>query len=162
MYDARSLANAVLERAWDVGRELTNLDLQKIVYFMHGHFLVEYGEPLIKTEFEAWDYGPVQSTLYHALKRYGREPVEEPIIGFDPVRRQPRALPLVEDPRAIDVLDRHLENYMHLPASVLVDITHGPGTPWTTTREDSENAINIGMKISDSRIRERFEGLVQA
>ena len=162
MYDARSVANAVLERAWDVGRELTNLDLQKIVYFMHGHVLIEHGVPLVKTEFEAWDYGPVQSTLYHALKRYQREPVEEPILGFDPVLRESKALPLVTDPRAIDVLDRFLDRYMHLPASVLVDITHRPGTPWSTTREESRNAINIGMKISDSLIQKQFEGLVQA
>lgn len=55
MHDARAVANHVLSRAWEMGFEVSQIDIQKICYFLHGHHLVEHGTPLIKTEFEAWE-----------------------------------------------------------------------------------------------------------
>ena len=54
------------------GWEISNLRLQKVLYFAHMfHLGTENGEPLIDEGFEAWDYGPVAPRLYNRVKRYG-------------------------------------------------------------------------------------------
>jgi uncharacterized phage-associated protein len=159
MNDARVIANAVLDRAERSGRPLTNLDLQKIVYFLHGHFLRKYGRPLVEPEFEAWPYGPVHRTLYDSFKSYNDTPIEGRADAFDPVRRQRRELPELSDPEALEIIHEYLHLYLHMPTHLLVSTTHQPGTPWHETIERAKEHLNFGMKISDALILERFEGV---
>lgn len=65
------------------GWKLSNLELQKILYLSHMIWLGRHeGKiPLIKEYFEAWDYGPVVPTLYHAAKVFGSSPVRNVFHG---------------------------------------------------------------------------------
>jgi uncharacterized phage-associated protein len=159
MDDVRVIANAVLDRAEGSGRPLTNLDLQKIVYFLHGHFLRKHGRPLVEPEFEAWPYGPVHRTLYDAFKSYNDTPIEGRADAFDPVRRQRRQLPELNDPEVLKVIEEFLHLYLHMPTHLLVSTTHQSGTPWHETIERAKEHLNFGMRISDALILERFEGV---
>jgi len=58
-FDPRSIANFMLDEADRVGVGITNLALQKLLYFAHGIFLNETKGPLVSGYFEAWQYGPV-------------------------------------------------------------------------------------------------------
>ena len=58
-YDGRAVANFVLDFCDQHQRGITNLSLQKIVYFCHVWSLIEFDRPLVKQRFEAWQYGPV-------------------------------------------------------------------------------------------------------
>lgn len=60
----------------DAGDSLTNLKLQKLVYYAQGFHLALYDEPLFPERIEAWKHGPVIPELYHALKQFGAEPVK--------------------------------------------------------------------------------------
>mgnify|MGYP001005556689 CR=1 FL=1 len=51
--------------------ELTNLELQKILYIAHVAHLGSLDRPLIEEPFEAWDFGPVIANLYHYIKGFG-------------------------------------------------------------------------------------------
>lgn len=53
------------------GWTLAHLDIQKLIYLANMFHIGQHGYPLIKEKFEAWDYAPVQSELYHHLKLYG-------------------------------------------------------------------------------------------
>lgn len=64
------------------GWQMTNLRLQKILYFAHMYFLGIYKRPLIKEEFEAWDYGPVELQLYRHVKMYGKESIGKSAFTF--------------------------------------------------------------------------------
>jgi uncharacterized phage-associated protein len=156
--DIRIVANAVLDRAQAAAWPLTNLDLQKIVYFLHGHFLRKHGRPLVEPEFEAWPYGPVHRTLYDAFKSYNDTPIEGRAEAFDPVRRQRRQLPDLNDVEALQIINEFLPHYLHMPTHMLVGMTHQGGTPWSETVERAKEHLNFGMKISDALILERFEG----
>jgi uncharacterized phage-associated protein len=68
MYDVRDITNFVLDSADKRGVAITNLSLQKLLYFIHGWFYSIYDEPLIKNKFEAWQYGPVQRVIYDQFK----------------------------------------------------------------------------------------------
>lgn len=158
MFDPRVIANEVLARAEQRGLQLTNLDLQKLVYFLHGEFLTKKGAPLVQGEFEAWQFGPVHRVLYDAFKQYASGPIERPAKRFDPIRRQYHPLPRVEDEVATEFLDSTLDRYLEIPTFMLVQITHSPGTPWSRTMEAAETKTNIGMVISDDLIAQYFEG----
>lgn len=161
MYDARAVANAVLERAWRLGFEITQIDIQKICYFLHGHHIRKHGRPLIASEFEAWDYGPVQRTVYASFREFGDQPITKLAVGFDPVKRQPRPLPNVTDNSAVDTIEEHLPKYLGLPSFELVDMTHAQGTPWSITMRDARSTVNVGMRIDNETIARHFEGIDQ-
>ena len=53
---------------------MSNLRLQKVLYIAHMYHLgLCEGEPLINDGFQAWDYGPVDSELYHHAKGFGAD-----------------------------------------------------------------------------------------
>jgi len=55
------------------GRSISNLKLQKLLFYAQAHYLGLYGEPLFKENIEAWKHGPVINIVYHEFKRYGNK-----------------------------------------------------------------------------------------
>lgn len=159
MFDARIIANEVLVRAWGEGLELTQIDIQKILYFLHGHHLTDFGQPLIRTEFEAWDFGPVQRIVYDQFNKFSDEPITALAQKFDPIKRLIQPLPKLLDNAAISTIENHLYKYLEIPSFTLVDITHRPGTPWSRTVEAAKTHVNVGMRIKNDLILSYFEGL---
>lgn len=156
--DARIIANEVLRRAWALGFEPTQIDVQKICYFLHGHHLKDHGAAMIRTEFEAYQYGPVQSVLLESFRKWGDEPIGELARKFDPVKRVHVDLPAIEDNAIMDTIDRYVEDYLAMPSFLMVDITHAKGTPWSRTMDAAKNSVNIGMRITNEMIGSFFEG----
>ena len=132
-HDADAIANALIERANRNQRPLTPMQIIKLVYICHGWMLGLYGRPLVKQHIEAWRYGPVISSVYQKLKRYGGDHVTDKIsvtdVQFDPL----------ED----DLIDQVVEKYSHLSGIYLSRMTHAAGTPWYTiwTREGQNSII---------------------
>ena len=54
---------------------ITNLKLQKILYFAQALFLSKLETPLFKESIEAWEYGPVVPSMYQAYKQHGNQPI---------------------------------------------------------------------------------------
>jgi uncharacterized phage-associated protein len=51
------------------GDLITNLKLQKLLYYAQAFYMVENnGEPLFSDDIEAWKYGPVVRTVYDKYK----------------------------------------------------------------------------------------------
>ncbi|MBO9522132.1 MAG: SocA family protein [Nocardioidaceae bacterium] len=78
-HTARDIANWFL--AWadelegdDAG--LTNLKLQKLLYYAQGHYLARSGTALFADPIEAWAHGPVVKSEYHRLKLYGNGAID--------------------------------------------------------------------------------------
>jgi uncharacterized phage-associated protein len=67
----------------DAGDSLTNLKLQKLVYYAQGLHLAFYDRPLFGEQMEAWKHGPVVPDLYHALKGCGSDAVAPPVVVPD-------------------------------------------------------------------------------
>jgi uncharacterized phage-associated protein len=59
----------------DAGDLMTNLKLQKLVYYAQGFHLAMYGRPLFPERICPWEYGPVVPVLYHKLKGRGAAPI---------------------------------------------------------------------------------------
>ncbi len=77
-YKALDIANELLRLAEneDEGDLMSNLKLQKMLYYEQGFHLAYFGTPLFDEEIEAWMYGPVVPEVYDAYDRYGRNGIE--------------------------------------------------------------------------------------
>ena len=57
---AREVSSYLIEKSSQVNEnDLTNLKLQKILFYAQAEHLRETGEPLLGEDFEAWKYGPL-------------------------------------------------------------------------------------------------------
>ncbi|MCK5146434.1 SocA family protein [bacterium] len=93
---------------------ITNLKLQKLLYFAKGHFLAERGQRLFNTTIEAWAHGPVVGSVYREYSKYGANPIPQP-LGWD--------IEELSDPDR-ELLDLVYEKYKRYSAWQLRDMTH--------------------------------------
>ena len=73
VYKAIDIANNILARASNSEKEelISNLKLQKLLYYMQGFHLAFFDTPLFEEEIEAWMYGPVVPSVYETYKSNG-------------------------------------------------------------------------------------------
>lgn len=70
------LAEYVIRRAAEQECVITNLKLQKTLYYIQGYTLRCFGEPAFDSEIQNWQYGPVVPAVYFAYSSYGSSPLE--------------------------------------------------------------------------------------
>jgi uncharacterized phage-associated protein len=66
----------------DAGDSISNLKLQKLLYYAQGVHLAMYGRPLFPEAIYAWKHGPVVPEIYHFFKEYGAKPIPRPDLDF--------------------------------------------------------------------------------
>lgn len=101
---------------------ITNLKLNKLMYYAQGAYLARTGKPLFPDNIEAWTLGPVVPSVYHTYKVCGKNPIvydEEDVTADDFAPEELEAL--------LDV-EREFGQYT---GSKLVTLTHQPDTPWS-------------------------------
>lgn len=157
MYDPRTIANMIVAEGRQMGRPVTNLALQKLLYFAHALFLVERKQPLVSGYFEAWQYGPVHPTVYQAFKGAGDQPITFQATATNALTGERTPLPTPDDPEIIQHIRRVMTSYGRLTPGRLVDISHAKDAPWHYVVESAKAAVAIGLRISDDVIRERFK-----
>ncbi len=75
-YSAAQVAAAFVELVNEHGDFVSNLKLQKLLYYSQGWNLAYHGEPLFPERLEAWVHGPACPAVYHEFKRFGFKPIE--------------------------------------------------------------------------------------
>ena len=149
--DGRAVANFVLDFCEYHGRPVTNLSLQKIVYFCHVWSLIEMQRPLLRHQFEAWQYGPVLQYLYREFKRFDDRPIAARATRINPTNGTKETVPYVFDQMTLDLLKKVTDFYSQLRAGDLVALSHAKGGPWEQTW-NHRTAVNPGMRIDDDSI----------
>ena len=155
-YDGRAVANLLLDLADELGLSLTHMSLHKIAFFAHGWRLAQRDEPLIRQQFEAWNYGPVLRSVYDAFKPAGRARITTRARGFDPVTREPFIVWVEFPPDERAFLRAILAAYGRYSAEKLSDLTHLRGGAWHQVWNAPEGRITLGMRISNEAIRADF------
>ncbi|WP_218837554.1 Panacea domain-containing protein [Gilliamella sp. Occ4-3] len=67
----------------DAGDLISNLKLQKLVYYTQGFSLAILGKPLFNEKIEAWMHGPVIPDLYHKYKSFGSGAIDTDNLDID-------------------------------------------------------------------------------
>lgn len=127
MVDVQAVADYILASV-DVGRgdSITNLKLQKLVYYCQAWHLVERRGPLFIDAIEAWPHGPV---VYAVWKRFSGN--QWHAIDTEANADLKRIATIPAD--SAEVIDHVLSAYSHLSAVELEEATHLED-PWTITR----------------------------
>jgi uncharacterized phage-associated protein len=73
------IADWFIRFAHEVGDPITNLRLQKLMYYAQAWYLALHGERLIPDAFEAWVHGPVIPSLYERFSAYRWNPISEDV-----------------------------------------------------------------------------------
>ena len=128
--------------------EITNLSLQKLLYYFKAFGYVLFEKELLDRECEAWVYGPVFPEIYEKYKRFGKEVIQDDVEDLDY-----EAL-LSREER--EVCDYVLQCFGVYNGSVLRELTHRE-SPWKNAREglgDTQACTNV---IKNVDIQQYFE-----
>ncbi len=98
---------------------ITNLKLQKLLYYAQGFHLAFEDEPLFSERIEAWQYGPVVPEIYRAYSAHGRSvlPIPEEIDAEALTDRQK------------EILNEVYRVFGQYSGGRLIDVTHSE-PPW--------------------------------
>lgn len=158
VYDARAVANFLLDYADQKGTKVTLLLLLKMIYYAHGWHLSHRRAPLVKQPFEAWEYGPVVRVVWEAFKGCGRAPLTGRAQRFDVIATSHSEVRELVDDEQARFLRNIFDAYAHVDALDLSNMTHVAGSPWDSVWNAPDGAINVGMKIPNDEIRKWFSG----
>ena len=153
-YSASLIAFAFVQKGIAERNYVTQMKLQKMVYFAHGYHLAKYGEPLIFEKFEAWKFGPVVPNIYHTYKLYGSGAITDTNLIFDFYTNQNSLLAL--DIRAKDAIEYTWIVTKGLSANNLSAWSHNNDAPWAKVYMPDKASI----QIPDESIKEYFEGFL--
>ena len=154
-----AIANEFLKRAKRDGKELTHMQLQKLVYIANGWLLAASERPLVEDDPEAWEFGPVYRRLFDALKKYGRSPVNELIRWGDDTPFSLDDGDVAEEnlaPDEQDIINMVWDAYGDMQAFQLSALTHQNGSPWSRTYKPRRN-----RRIPQHLIKEHFTELME-
>ena len=135
MYDVMTVADTILKIAKDKDKELTPMQLVKLVYISQGWSFVFYDRGLFTNRIEAWQYGPVIPDLYHVTKKYGRSAIPLNDIG------NAEDIEVSQDDHVL--LLEVFKAYGHLDGIALSRLTHKVGTPWRQVYNPKERRTRI-------------------
>lgn len=143
------VADYIIRWAQDRGEPITNLKLQKLVYYAQAWYLAIHKKPLFDGPFQAWVHGPVHPDLYRRFRGLRWSP----IVGRP---KKPALLPKIER-----FLDDVLEVYGADSAYDLERLTHKE-KPWRDARgdlpSDQESTIEIPEKAMRNYYAARLDG----
>ncbi len=156
-HDPRAIANLMLDEADRSETNVTNLALQKLLYFAHAIFLIETKHPLVGGHFEAWQYGPVHPVVYSAFKSAGSAPIKFRATGQDMLTGERSKIGPPLDPAIRSHIARIMSSYGRLSPGRLVDISHAKNAPWHYIADKGRTSVALGLRISDNIIVNRFK-----
>ncbi len=150
--DVRSVANILIDEAFEQEIAISNFVLNKSLYLIHSDFLHTFDAPLVSAKIEAWKYGPVFREIYTQFKEYGRGAISSRAKKYD-----------WKSDRMIDADDRIAEStreyviakskiYLSLSPQFLFELTHRVDGAWDYVF--NRGTINFGMEITNKTITE--------
>ncbi len=126
----------------EAGDSLSNLKLQKLVYYAQGFHLALLDRPLFDEPIEAWEHGPVVPSLYRKLRQHGSDPIPLPEEGID-------ISSYSDELRGL--LDEVFQVYGQYSASKLRNMTHVE-PPWVEAHNVSPSTV-----ISHDSMKDYFK-----
>lgn len=144
-YTYKDVVDYILAYASESGEALTNLKLQKILYYTQAWHLANFNRPLFQEDFEAWVHGPVIPELYHELKIKGAAPIQHE-NKLEETRKK-------FDAETMEYLDEVISVYLPFGAYQLELMTHRED-PWIEARKNcdpDDRCTEVIKKLSMQR-----------
>jgi len=156
IHDVRAIANFVLDLASQNERGITNMHINKIIFFLHADYLVTFSKPLVSAKIEAWEHGPVFRELYREFKSFGEKPITSRAKKIDPISGLKQDVSYAFSTDELEFLKQNALKYSKLSAAALRASSHVEGGPWDQAW-NHDGISNASMKISDEQIQSWHE-----
>ena len=155
-YNALDIARYVIKYSNNRDYGVSNLKLQKILYFIQAYFLIQTNHPCFKEPIEAWDFGPVVPDVYKQYKMYASAdiPTMESYIDFDgndiwkSKRIRFNKINIKDEDKIL--INKVIDKFSEYSATDLVMLTQRQ-TPWIDAFSSGKN-----NKISLDAIKDYF------
>jgi uncharacterized phage-associated protein len=147
-YTADQIADTIIHLSRERGIEITNLKLQKLLYYAQAWHLAFTGEPLFREEIEAWVHGPVVPSMFQKFRGYRWNTIDAPV---DPVN----------DANVVGHINAVLDAYGKFSATRLEYLTHNE-RPWLEARRGAPNDEPLRNVISRETMQRYYSGIASA
>jgi len=147
MVDVKNVAKWFIMRSRSKDDFLTNMQLQKILYYAQGYYLGCYGRPLFGEDIKAWDYGPVVPEVYQEYKSYGRNGIDK---EYDCVDKEFTK----EELRTMTIV---FNKYGRYSGWTLKEMTHSEMPYQTTDLNDTISKKKMAEFFEDAMLSEEEE-----
>ncbi len=144
---AAAVADYLLVEARQRGELLTNLKLQKLLYYAQAWYLALYGRPLFAEDFEAWVHGPVLRSQY---LRFKPEPGWASITA--PVERPSL-------PEAIEKFLDEILDIFGIESSIALEMMTHRERPWLEARDGLPAGEPSSARISKRTMMEFYRSM---
>ena len=151
-HSSLAVANRILQTAWSQKKNLTIMQLIKLVYIAHGWSLALLNRPLVADRVEAWQHGPVYPDVYNEFRGSGWQPIRRKAID----RWSGVAADSDFDADELSIIEKVVDAYGDFHAFELSSRTHQPGTPWSTVFAEGRGKF---APISNRLIKSHFDEL---
>lgn len=132
IYTALEIANYIVNKCLSDKKPISNLQLQKILYFLQVEFLQNQKHPLFSDEIEAWTFGPVVRQVYYKFCGFGSSTLFE--LSNDNI---------VFDSEDKTLIDNIIEKYREKNPWDLVALTHQKNKAWDIIYKNGEGDKKI-------------------
>lgn len=129
-YNAMQIANYIINKCYEEKNPISNLQLQKILYYAWVTYYKKTKKTLFVDNICAWPLGPVVPEVYYEYNVYGGRPIN--------IRCETE---LDCDDAAI--MDEVVKKYAQIPVNILVDMTHAKGSAWDKIFKNGEGNRQI-------------------
>ena len=151
-YSALDVARYIINYNNRQGYSISNLRLQKLLYFVQAFFLIHPNKDCVcfSDKIEAWDFGPVVPNVYKEFKHFGSAdipPVNHFVIRdkdnfFDSKVLKYSDATITDQDKIL--IESVIERFASYTTSEMVELTHCQ-TPWKQAFEHGKNTeITIG------------------
>lgn len=144
-------------------RHVSNMSLQKILYFLQGIHIAHFDTPLFNEKIYAWSYGPVVKDMYHIYKMYGNDSIYPLNAGeknfyfsLSVMRHNGNPDNLKNKDFIFDVWNV-FKNYT---PSQLVELTHAYDSPWYDIHLKYDGNIPRDEEITTDQLKKYFTDFI--
>lgn len=142
-YDVIDISFYIVEYSNRIDSPISNLKLQKLLYYSKAASLVEYGRKCFNAKIMAWEFGPVVVEAYQYFKEYGRDTIPNQ-KDFKKIKLDDKTMRIIyETSDLIDIstkkiLEKVVDSYSsEKNPFYLVKKTHSED-PWKNTKLNQE------------------------
>lgn len=141
-YSVIDISNKIIANTEaEQGELISNLKLQKLLYYLNGFFMAAFNKKLFENPIEAWQYGPVVREAYFNYKEFGSGAISTP--------ENVKIIILPKEDEAL--FSEVMEEYGQFSAIKLMNMTHEE-LPWQKTFNENPQG-----EIPDDLILEYFK-----
>lgn len=147
MVNINHVADFIILFFREKGENITNLKLQKLLYYTQAWHLAIHGRPMFEGNFQAWTHGPVNVSVYNRFSDYRWQPITEAIQGPNISQEEEAHIQEV------------LESYGGFGAYELERLTHSE-RPWKNARGDLPADSGSNRVISEEDMKAYYRELL--